>query len=143
MDTRHDPRREPRPDPVGTPEDAARGTVFLVDDDEALRRAMIRLLSSCGFRVRAFASAEEFLAQHEAGEPGCLLLDLRMPGLGGLELQRELERKGASLPIVFLTAHDDVRARELALSHGAVAFLQKPAREPELLAALDHALSST
>lgn len=120
---------------------SARGTVFLVDDDEALRRALNRLLSSCGFRVRAFGSAEEFLAAYDPDEPGCLLLDLRMPSRSGLDLQGELERSGSDLPIVFLTGHADARTRQLALEQGAVAFLEKPAREPELLAALDRALS--
>lgn len=129
----------PGPQPQQTA--AERGTVFLVDDDEALRRALNRLLSSCGFRVLAFGSAEEFLAGYEPEQNGCLLLDMRMPGRNGLDLQAELERAGAGLPIVFLTGHADARTRQLALEHGAVAFLQKPAREPELLAAIDRALS--
>jgi len=128
---------EPRPHEPA----AERGTVFLVDDDEALRRALNRLLSSCGFRVLAFGSAEEFLAEYDPEQNGCLLLDMRMPGRSGLDLQGELERVGADLPIVFLTGHADARTRQLALENGAVAFLQKPAREPELLAALDRALS--
>jgi FixJ family two-component response regulator len=142
-----EPRPEKSPTPQSETADAEtvgeRGTVFLVDDDEALRRAMYRLLSSCGFTVRAFASAEEFLAQLDPDEPGCLLLDLRMPGGSGLDLQSQLARKRITLPIVFLTGHADARTRRLALAHGAVAFLQKPAREPELLAALDQALSSS
>ncbi len=118
-----------------------RGTVFLVDDDEALRRALNRLLSSCGFRVLAFGSADEFLAAYDPDLPGCLLLDMRMPGRSGLDLQGELARSGSALPIVFLTGQVDARTRQLALENGAVAFLEKPAREPELLAALDLALS--
>jgi FixJ family two-component response regulator len=115
--------------------------VHLVDDDEALRRALTRLLTSCGFRVRAYASAEEFLAAREPGQAGCLLLDLRMPGRSGLDLQGELERGGSPLPVVFLTGHADAHVRRVAAEQGAVAFLEKPAREPELLAALDRALA--
>jgi FixJ family two-component response regulator len=143
MDTRSEMRPERLPEIADTSAEGERGTVFLVDDDEALRRAMVRLLSSCGFRVRAFASSEEFLAQYDRGDLGCLLLDLRMPGRSGLDLQDELARRGIKIPIVFVTGHADTRARTLALAHGAVAFLQKPAREPELLAALDQALSSS
>lgn len=132
----------PAPAAARAPEaEGSRGTVFLVDDDEALRRALNRLLVSCGFRVHSFASAEEFLARHQPEDTGCLLVDLRMPGRSGLDLQEELERTGATLPIVFLTGHADRRTRQIALEHGAVAFLQKPAREQELLAALDLALS--
>ena len=144
--TSMDPRPEPRPKPspeIDAQSDGERGTVFLVDDDEALRRAMNRLLSSCGFKVKAFASTEEFLAQLDPKEPGCLLLDMRMPGGSGLDLQSQLARNHVTLPIVFLTGHADARTRRLALAHGAVAFLQKPARELELLAALDQALSSS
>jgi FixJ family two-component response regulator len=118
-----------------------RGKVFLVDDDEALRRAMVRLLASCGFTVRSFGSAEEFLSAYDPSESGCLLLDLRMPGLSGLELQEQLARRGSQLPIVFLTGHADGAMRDLALRSGASGFLEKPAREPELLEALERALA--
>lgn len=135
------PAGAPATEPESLVAPAGRGTVFLVDDDEALRRALNRLLSSCGFRVLSFGSAEEFLERYQPDQRGCLLLDMRMPGRSGLDLQSELERAGADLPIVFLTGNADARTRQLALQQGAVAFLEKPAREPDLLAALDLALS--
>jgi FixJ family two-component response regulator len=116
------------------------GTVFLVDDDDALRRATTRLLKACGYDVREFASAEEYLAAFDADAPGCLLLDLRMPGQSGLELQQALAERGSALPIVFLTGHADVPTSVYAMKQGAVDLLQKPVQEPELLAALDRAL---
>jgi FixJ family two-component response regulator len=117
-----------------------RGTVFLVDDDEDLRRATTRLLESCGYAVRASGSAEEFLAVFDAAQPGCLLLDLRLPGQSGLELQRTLENAGSRLPIVFLTGHADVPTSVFAMKRGALDFLVKPVREEELVAALERAI---
>jgi len=114
--------------------------VYLVDDDDALRHALGRLLTSCGYAVRPFASAEAFLAAHDVDERACVLLDLRMPGRSGLDIQMELTRRRSELGIVFLTGHADARTRELALRQGAVGFLEKPAREPEILAALERAL---
>jgi len=119
---------------------STRGTVFLVDDDEALRRATTRLLGACGFAVRAFGSAEEFLAGYATGDEGCVLLDVCMPGQSGLDLQRTLESRGDPLPIVFLSGHADAPIRAQALKHGAFEFLQKPVREDELIAALERAL---
>ena len=118
----------------------SQGTVFLVDDDEAQRTAMLRLLGACGFQVRVFADAEHFLAAFDAKLPGCLLLDLRMPGRSGLELQAELETLGSRLPVVFLTGHADVPTSVYAMKRGAVDFLQKPVGETELIAALERAL---
>lgn len=118
----------------------ARSTVFLVDDDDGLRRATARLLTSYGFEVCAFASAEEFLAAFDARAPGCLLLDLRMPGTSGLQLQEALAQRGAAPPIVFLTGHADVPASVMAMKRGAIDFLEKPVKEDELVAALERAL---
>jgi len=118
-----------------------RGTIFLVDDDDAFRRATTRLLVACGFDVRPFASAEEYLAAHDPADQGCLLLDLRLSGRSGLELQRTLAERSESLPIVFLTGHGDQQARARAMKGGAVEFLQKPAREEHLIGALERALS--
>jgi two-component system response regulator FixJ len=114
--------------------------IFLVDDDEALRRATTRLLGACGFAVRAFGSAEEFLASYDPGEPGCLLVDVWMPGRSGLELQRTLHEQRDTRPVVVMTGHADEPMRAQALRHGAIAFLEKPVREEELVAALDRAL---
>ena len=119
---------------------SARGTVFLIDDDDALRKATTRLLDSCGYAVRAFASAEEFLAAFDPELPGCLLLDLRLPGQSGLEVQRTLTERASTLPIVFLTGHADVPTSVFAMKRGAIDFLEKPVREEDLLAALERAL---
>jgi FixJ family two-component response regulator len=115
-------------------------TVFLVDDDQALCLATTRLLSACGFTVRSYNSAESFLAQFDPREPGCLLLDLRMPGQSGLELQQMLVDRKVEIPIVFLTGHADVPTSVHAMRKGAVDFLQKPASEDDLVAALERAL---
>jgi FixJ family two-component response regulator len=115
-------------------------TVFLVDDDQALCAATTRLLDACGFSVRSFHSAESFLAQFDPKEPGCLLLDLRMPGQSGLELQQLLAERKVEIPIVFLTGHADVPTSVYAMRKGAVDFLQKPASEEALVAALERAL---
>lgn len=117
-----------------------RGTVFLVEDDAALRSATVRLLQACGFSVRPFATAEEFLVGFDAALPGCLLLDVRLPGRSGLELQRTLESRAEVPPIVFLTGHADVPTSVFAMKRGAVDFLEKPVREEELIAALERAL---
>lgn len=116
-------------------------TVFVVDDDDALRRATTRLLASHGFTVKAFASAEEFVAAFDPEASGCLLLDLRMPGQSGLELQRTLGERGATLPIVFLTGHADVPASVHAMKHGAIDFLEKPVNEAQLVDALGRAIA--
>jgi FixJ family two-component response regulator len=116
------------------------GTVFVVDDDDDLRRATVRLLASFDFTVRAFASAEELLAAFDPQLAGCLLLDLRLPGQSGLELQRTLGAMGSTLPIVFLTGHADVSTSVVAMKSGAIDFLEKPVREEHLVAALERAL---
>ena len=121
---------------------SARDTIFLVDDDNALRRSTQRLLVDHGFRVRAFASAQEFLAAYQDGACGCVLLDLRMDRLSGLELQQILLERGAPPPIVFFTGHADESTRAQALARGAVAFLEKPVPEKTLIEALERGLSS-
>ena len=115
----------------------------IVDDDDALRNSLDNLLRSVGFRVYGFASAEAFLQAQPAPETACLLLDMRLPGMNGLALQRQLVAAHGSLPIIFVTAYadDDVRAR--ALAAGAVAFLSKPCREEELLQAIEAALTQS
>jgi FixJ family two-component response regulator len=118
----------------------SRGTVFVVDDEAAQRRALTRLLGAHEFGVLAFESAEAFLAKYDPAQAGCLLLDLRMPGASGLELQQELRRRGAELPIVFLTGHADVPTSVYSMKLGAVDVLQKPVDEAQLLEALGRAL---
>ena len=117
-----------------------RPTVFIVDDDAAVRESMVMLMASAGLEACGFPSARDFLATHEAGTPGCLVLDLRMPGMSGTELQEELERRGASLPIIFLTAYADVPTAVGAVRAGAVDFLEKPVDGGRLLKRVHDAL---
>jgi FixJ family two-component response regulator len=118
----------------------ARPTVFIVDDDPAVRESMGMLMDSAGLDSRDFPSARDFLAAYEAGTPGCLVLDVRMPGMSGIELQEELDRRGAALPIIFLTAYADVPTAVGAVRAGAVDFLQKPVEGGMLLERVRDAL---
>lgn len=116
--------------------------IHIVDDDEALRTALQRLLNAAGLRVKAYASAGEFLLEPPADAPGCLLLDLQLPGPSGLELQQALARHGIGLPVIFLSGHGDLASGVHAMKAGAVDFLTKPvAREP-LLEAIGRALQA-
>jgi FixJ family two-component response regulator len=117
-----------------------RALVSVVDDDESVRESLPDLLRECGFAVEAFASAEAFLVSECLGQTQCLLLDIAMPGMSGLELQRELTRRRHAIPIVFITAHGDETDRPRLLAQGAVACLFKPFRETALLEALQAAL---
>jgi FixJ family two-component response regulator len=114
--------------------------VFVVDDDQSVREALSSLIRSTGLRVDTFASAQEFLRLQRPDVPACLVLDVRMPGLGGLELQRELAQTGQSLPIVFITGHGDIPMTVRAMKAGAVDFLPKPFRDQDLLDAIAHSL---
>jgi len=116
------------------------GTVFVVDDDEAVRGSMKLLLKTLGLPAQAFASAQEFLATFDTGRSGCLVLDIRMPGMSGLELQEELNARGAMLPIIFITGHGDVPMAVEAMQRGAMDFLQKPFRDQDLLDRITKAL---
>src|SRR6266550_5904229 len=107
--------------------------VFVVDDDAAIRKAVSRLLRSAGIAVAAFASPREFLAQYDPVTPGCLVLDIAMPGFNGLQLQTTLGEKGSVLPIIFLTGHGDVSKSVKAMKNGAFDFLSKPEKDKELL----------
>lgn len=110
--------------------------VFVVDDYAPGRKSISRLLHAAGFVVAAFASAQEFLSQYDPAACGCLVLDLAMPDVSGLELQSILAEKGSLLPIIFLTAHGDVSTSVQAMKHGAVDFLTKPVNDEDLLAAV-------
>jgi FixJ family two-component response regulator len=114
--------------------------IAIVDDDDALRNSLDNLLRSVGFRVQGFSSAETFLQAKQAHETACLILDVRMAGMNGLELQRQLVAANWCIPIIFVTAYADDDARARALAAGAVAFLYKPCREEDLLCAIDAAL---
>jgi FixJ family two-component response regulator len=116
-------------------------TVFVVDDDAGVRKAVTRLLRAAGYRAEAYASAQELAGHVDPTRAGCLILDLSMPKIGGLELQGLLREEGCALPIVFLTGHGDVAASVAAMKAGAVDFLMKPARAPRLLAAVQEALA--
>lgn len=119
----------------------AQPIVFIVDDDDSLRRALERLLRAEGHTVESFASAQAYLARARYDGPGCLLLDLAMPGMDGLELQQRLARDAESLPIVFLSGHANVPESVRAMKMGAVDFLTKPVDEAELLGAVRTALA--
>ncbi len=115
-------------------------TVYVVDDDDGMRRALTLLLSTVGYNTHAFARPSEFLAKLKADEPGCLVLDIRMPEMSGLELQRQLNRSGCMLPIIFITGHGDVPMAVQAMKAGAFEFIQKPFRDQDLLDQINHAL---
>lgn len=116
------------------------GTVFLVDDEPEMVKALARLLRAKGFTVRAFSSAQEFIAVYESVDPSCLVLDVAMPGMDGLELQQRLTRNGVLLPIIFLTGHGDIPMSVRAIKAGAVDFLTKPVDHAELVRVVRAAL---
>jgi FixJ family two-component response regulator len=115
-------------------------TVFVVDDDESIREALKSLIGSVGLPVETFATAQEFLESRGADVPGCLVLDVRLPGLSGLDLQRELTNVNIHTPIIFLTGHGDIPMTVRAMKAGAVEFLTKPFRDQDLLDAIQQAL---
>jgi len=119
----------------------AQPVVHVVDDDESLRAALRRLLTAAGYSVAAYSSAGEFLLKPPADAPGCLLLDLRMPGPSGLDLQHALDQHGIRLPVIFLTGHGDLATGIRAMKAGAVDFLSKPVEREPLLAAIERALA--
>jgi FixJ family two-component response regulator len=114
--------------------------IHIVDDDPSFRTAVSRLLRAAKYEVRGYASAAEFLNSGPCAGPGCILLDLRMPGVGGLDLQQSLARMEERLPIIFLTGHGDIPASVRAMKAGAVDFLTKPIRRETLLGAVENAL---
>ncbi len=108
-------------------------TVFIVDDDEAVRSALRLLMKSAGFTAVSFESAQEFLARYSAQQPGCLVLDVRMPGMSGMELQQQLNQRGAIIPVIFISGHGDIPLAVDAMQAGAFDFLQKPFKDQDLL----------
>ena len=120
----------PRPEP----------TVFVVDDDRAMRDSLSWLLDSVGLRVRSYATAAEFLADHDPAQPGCLVLDVRMPGMSGLDLQAELARRGVELPTIVITGHAEVSMAVRAVKAGALDFIEKPFSDQLLLDRVRQAL---
>src|SRR5579872_4720140 len=115
-------------------------TVFIIDDDRGMRQAIQDLVESVGLRAEAFATAQDFLSGQRTGEPSCLVLDVRLPQMSGLDFQRQLAETGVQIPIVFITAHGDIPMSVRALKSGAVEFLTKPFRDQDLLDAIQQAL---
>jgi FixJ family two-component response regulator len=115
------------------------GIIFIVDDDPDVRRALQRLLKMANFRVESFATAEEFLSSGHCRDQGILILDLRLPGMNGVDLQKALADSGSTPPIVFMTAYENHGIRQEVMDRGAVAFLQKPVDEQTLLKAIQKA----
>jgi FixJ family two-component response regulator len=114
--------------------------VFVIDDDESIREALNSLIRSVGLKVATFASAQEFLQSPRPDVPACLILDVRMPGLSGLDLQRDLAEANIQIPIIFITGHGDIPMSVRAMKAGAVEFLTKPFRDQDLLDAIQQAL---
>jgi FixJ family two-component response regulator len=117
--------------------------ISVIDDDDSLRGSLENLIRSVGLRVQGFSSAEAFLRSNQVHETSCLILDVRMHGMSGLELQRQMVLAGSQMPIIFITAHQNDDWRTQALEAGAVAFLYKPFHEEKLLNAIDAALNDS
>ena len=115
-------------------------TVFVVDDDESVRDSLRSLIRSAGLQVETFASAQQFLSSARSDEPSCLVLDVRLPGLNGLDLQRQLVESRIKTPIIFITGHGDIPMSVRAMKAGAVEFLTKPFRDEDLLTAIQEAI---
>jgi len=115
--------------------------VYIVEDDDAVRESLQLVLESVGYKTRSFANANLFLDSYNADMAGCLVLDIRMPGINGMELQRKLNERNSMLPIIFVTGHGDVPMAVEAMQQGAVDFVQKPYREQELLEKIEHAFT--
>ncbi len=115
-------------------------TVFVVDDDRAMRESLSWLLDSVGLHVRSYATAADFLADHDPAQPGCLVLDVRMPGMSGLDLQAELARRGVELPTIVITGHAEVSMAVRAVKSGAIDFIEKPFSDQLLLDRVRQAL---
>ena len=118
----------------------AKNLISVVDDDESIRRTTKLLIESFGFRAAAFESAESFLRSGQLGDTSCLIVDIQMPGLNGLQLQSQLAAEGCGIPIIFITAYDDKESRRRAMQAGAIAFLGKPFSDEQLLKLLRFAL---
>ena len=119
---------------------AAIPTVFIIDDDRGMRQAIHDLVESVGLRAESFATGEQFLSNRRTGDPRCLVLDVRLPKMSGLDFQRQLAEAGVQIPIIFITAHGDIPMSVRALKSGAVEFLTKPFRDQDLLDAIQQAL---
>lgn len=114
--------------------------IYILDDDDGMRRALTVLMTTVGYQPLAFARPGEFLAKYDANQPGCLVLDVRMPEMSGLEVQQYLNRSGSMLPVILITGHGDIPMAVQAMKDGAFDFLQKPFRDQELLDRINGAL---
>jgi len=123
-----------------TKESKRKPVVYIVDDDDGMRRALGVLMTTVGYQPAAFAGPREFLAKHDPSQPSCLVLDVRMPEMSGLELQQHLNRSGSMLPVILVSGHGDIPMAVQAMKDGAFDFLQKPFRDQELLDRINGAL---
>jgi two-component system, LuxR family, response regulator FixJ len=114
--------------------------IYVLDDDEGMRRALTTLLGTIGHKVAPFGVPSEFLAKHDRSQHGCVVLDIRMPEMSGLEVQQRLNKEGSMLPVIFITGHGDVPMAVQAMKEGAFDFIQKPFREQDLVDRINHAL---
>lgn len=122
-------------------QDKKEATVFVVDDDDAMRESLTWLIESVGLKVETYASADDFLKSYYPGRPGCVLLDVRMPGMSGLELQGHLQQQQVTVPVIMITGHGDVPMAVRAMKAGAIDFIEKPFNDEQLLESIRNALS--
>ena len=122
-------------------QDKKEATVFVVDDDDAMRESLTWLIESVGLNVETYASADDFLKSYYPGRPGCVLLDVRMPGMSGLELQGHLQQQQVNVPVIMITGHGDVPMAVRAMKAGAIDFIEKPFNDEQLLESIRNALS--
>jgi len=125
---------------MAKPDKGAAPVIYVVDDDDGMRRALDTLLSTVGYKTAVYSGPTEFLANFKADTPGCLVLDIRMPDMSGLEVQQQLNRLGAMMPVIFITGHGDVPMAVQAMKEGAFEFIQKPFRDQDLMDRINHAL---
>ena len=125
---------------MSKPDKSAAPVIYVVDDDDGMRRALDTLLSTVGYKTVVYSRPTEFLANFKADAPGCLVLDIRMPDMSGLELQQQLNRMGSMMPVIFISGHGDVPMAVQAMKEGAFEFIQKPFRDQDLLDRINHAL---
>jgi FixJ family two-component response regulator len=125
---------------MSKPDKSAAPVIYVVDDDDGMRRALDTLLSTVGYKTSVYSRPTDFLANFKADAPGCLVLDIRMPDMSGLEVQQQLNRIGSMMPVIFITGHGDVPMAVQAMKEGAFEFIQKPFRDQDLLDRINHAL---
>ncbi len=125
---------------MSKPDKSALPVIYVVDDDDGMRRALDTLLSTVGYKTAVYSRPTDFLASFKSDSPGCLVLDIRMPDMSGLEVQQQLNRIGSMMPVIFITGHGDVPMAVQAMKEGAFEFIQKPFRDQDLLDRINHAL---